>query len=94
MLKISWIDIVTKKEVQERISAKKNVWSSIKKIKNKWMGHFMRHGTGLLKLIIKNCVGGKNCKRRSRMKHIQQIVKDQGCGFYEERKRKTSIREE
>jgi len=51
---------------------------------------------GLLGLIIKGCVEGKNARGRPRMKYntMQQIIKDQVCNFYEETKRKASNREE
>jgi len=46
----------------------------------------MKHG-GLLGLIIKGCVEGKNCRGRPQMEYIQQLImKDQRCKSYEETK--------
>ncbi len=44
-------------------------------------GHVLKHG-GLLGLIIE----GISTRGRLRMKYIQQIINDQGCNSYEERR--------
>jgi hypothetical protein len=65
MLKISWTDMVSNEEVLERMSVRRTLWSSIKKRRNEWIGHVLRHG-GLLGLIIEGCVEGKNARGRPR----------------------------
>ncbi|VVC29256.1 Hypothetical protein CINCED_3A004138 [Cinara cedri] len=75
------------------MSVRRTLWSSIKKRRNKLIGHALRHG-GLLVLIIEGCVEGKNAWGRPRMEYMQQIIEDQGCTSYEETKRKASNREE
>ncbi|XP_025417940.1 uncharacterized protein LOC112688792 [Sipha flava] len=93
MLKISWTDMVSNEEVLERMSARRTLWSSIKKRRNEWIGHVLRHG-GLLGSIIEGCEEGKNARGIPRMKYMQQIIEDQGCTSYKETKRKASNREE
>lgn len=93
MLKISWTDMVSNEEVLERMPVRRTLWSSIKRRRNEWIGHVLRHG-GLLGLIIEGCVEGKNARGRPRMEYMQQIIEDQGCTSYKETKRKASNREE
>ena len=50
--------MVSNEEVLERMSVRRTLWSSIKKRRNEWIGHVLRHG-GLLGLIIEGCVEGK-----------------------------------
>jgi hypothetical protein len=89
ILKISWMDMVTNEEVLERMAEKRTLWNVVKKRRNEWIGHVIRHG-GLLRLTIEGCVEGKNCRGRSQMEYLQQIMKDQRCKSYEETKRKAS----
>lgn len=63
------------KEVLERMSERKTLWSSINKRINVWIGHVLRH-SGLLGIIIEGCIEGKNARGRSRMEYMQQIPKD------------------
>lgn len=82
--------VITNGEVFERISEKRILWNSIEKRRNEWIGHVQRRG-GLLGLIIKSFVEGKNYKGRLRLEYMQQIMRDQA---YVETKRKVSNREE
>jgi len=93
MLKISWTDMVSNEEVLKRMSVRRTLWSNIKKRRNEWIGHVLRHG-GLLGLIIEGCVEGKNARGRPRMEYMQQIIEDQGCTSYKETRKKASNREE
>lgn len=74
------------------MAEKRSLWSSIKKRRNEWIGHVLRHRI-LLGLIIECCIEGKNVRGRLRMEYMQQIIKDQGCNSYKEIKRKASNRE-
>lgn len=49
MLKITWIDRITNKEILERMSEGKLLRKYIVKRQNKWIGHIIRHEQ-LLKL--------------------------------------------
>lgn len=69
------------------------MWSSIRKKRNEWVDHILRHGE-LLGLIIERCVEVKNCRSRRHLEYIQQIVKGRECNSYEEMKRMASDREE
>ncbi|VVC45245.1 Hypothetical protein CINCED_3A002873 [Cinara cedri] len=59
MLKISWIDKITNKEVLERMLEGKLLWKSIVKRRSKWIRQTIRQ-EGLLKLIIRGYGEGKN----------------------------------
>jgi len=37
------------------------LWNSIKKRRNEWIEHVLRHG-GMLRLIIQGCVEGKSAR--------------------------------
>jgi len=87
ILKTSWTDMVTNDEVLERMSERRTLWSSVKKMGNEWIGHVLRHG-GFLGIILEGCVEGKNARGRPRTKYMRQIIKDQGCNSYGETKRK------
>lgn len=63
MLKISWMDRMTDKEVIERIPEGKLSWKNIVRRRNEWIGHLIRH-EGLLKLV-KEKWEGKNQERKN-----------------------------
>jgi len=67
--------MITNEEVLKRISDKSVLWISIKKRRNKWIGHVLWHG-GLLGLIIEGWVEGKNYEGRPRLEYIQQIMRE------------------
>jgi len=62
--------MISNEEILERMSVRRTLWSSIKKRRNEWVGHVLRHG-GLLELIIEGCVEGKNARGRPRMEYMQ-----------------------
>jgi len=70
MLKINWTGTVTNKEVLERMAERRTPWNSIKKWRNEWIGHVLRHGE-LLGLIIEGCVEGKNARGRPQMEYMR-----------------------
>jgi len=92
MKKISWTDRITNEELLERLSERKLIWKSIQKRRNELISHIVRHH-GLLLLILKGIIDGKNHRVRPRLKYISQIIEDQGCNSYQELNKKASDRE-
>jgi len=69
MLKISWMQKVTNKDVLDTIQEKRNIVNNIHQQKHKWIGHVLRHD-GLLHTVIK----GKRGKGRKRHQMLDDIV--------------------
>jgi len=87
------MDKINIKGVFRRVSKGKLLWKSIVKRKNEWIGHIIRR-EGLLKLIIKGRVKGKNYRGRPRLEYIRQLIRDQECDSYVRMKKKADNREE
>ena len=43
LLKISWIDLVTNEEVLNLVKEKRNLYASIKRCRDRLIGHTLRH---------------------------------------------------
>lgn len=74
MQKISWIDSTTK-EVLERVLESRSLLKSIKKRQYEWIDHFLRY-VGLLGLILRWIVDGKNPRGRPQLKYMSYIIED------------------
>jgi hypothetical protein len=86
MMRISWMDRVTKEEVFRR-TGEKSLWKNLVKGRDELVGHLLRHG-GILKTTIEGIIEVRNYRGRSRLANIRQIMKDvdQGWANYGPRK--------
>ena len=86
ILKVRWVDHVTNEEILNKIGERRNFWQNLKKRRDKFVGHILRH-PGLVNRTLEGRVEGKNARGRPRLCFINQIVKDVGCKKYSEMKR-------
>lgn len=89
---ISWTDSISSEDVLESVYEKKSIRKSQQKKQNKLIGHIFRHN-GLLLLILKGIINGKNRGARQRLLYTSQIIEDQGCNSHQELKKEASDRE-
>ena len=88
----TWTDKVRNQEVLLRIRERMCLWNSLKRRRDKLIGHNVRH-PGMLLLLLKGKVEGKNWVGRHRIPYIRQIVQDVGYKSYAEMKELALIRE-
>ena len=93
MLKIPWTARMTNEEVLQRAEEAPVLWKTVKKRRDIWMGHILRHES-LLHTIMEGLVEGKRARGRPRRKYISQIMQDLGCGSFTELKRLADNRTE
>lgn len=86
MMKIPWIDRVSNREVLERVGEERNIWKTVKKRRNRMVGHLLRH-EGLVRDILEAEVGIKRRRGRPRLDYCSQIVRDVGCSTFREMRR-------
>ena len=91
LLKISWVDKVTNEEVLNLVKEKSNLYASIKRRRDRLIGHSLRH-EGLAGTILEGTVEGHNGKGRQRLEYMKQIIDDVGCSGYCKIKRLASDR--
>jgi hypothetical protein len=89
LMKISWVEKVTNKEVLQRVQENRSLLGDIIKRKRNWLGHVLRHDC-LLKDMLEGSVEGKNKRGRKRTKMVDSI---KAGGSYEEMRRKAWDRE-
>ena len=92
ILGIKWTDKVRNKDVLVRIGERMCLWNSLKRRRDKLIGHNVRH-PGILLLLLEGKVEGKNWVGRHRVPYIKQIVQDVGCKSYVEMKELALMRE-
>ena len=78
-------DKVTNEEVLRRNGEKRSLWQHLKKRRDRLVGHILRHG-GLVHKVLEGSVGGKNGVGRPRLEYSKHIQRDVGCSSYTEMK--------
>ena len=85
MMKISWTDRVTNEEVLNQVKAKRTIWNTLQRRRDKMIGHILRP-EGLTHLIVEGIAEGKRGRGRPRMSYLDQIIQDVGASNYREMK--------
>ena len=85
MLRISYIERVTNDEVLRRIGEQRAILKTIKRRRDKLIGHTLRHES-ILQHILESGIGKKTQKGRPPQDYCRQIIEDVACGSYREMK--------
>ena len=92
LFKISWVDKVTNEEVLNLVKEKRNLYASIKRCRDRMIGHILRH-EGLEGTLLEGTVEGLRWKGRKRLQYVKQIIDDVGFSGYCDMKRFAQDRE-
>ena len=91
MLKVKWTDHVRNEVVLERIGEEMGLWKILTRRRDRLVGHILRH-PGLVNTALEGKIECKNCRGRSRLDYVRQIIKDVGCRNYKEMKELAQVR--
>jgi hypothetical protein len=78
MLKIPWVDRISKKGIVKRAHEKTVLRNNVVQRKERLLGHLLRH-EGLLKTVTEGTVEGKMCRGIPIPSFIKKIVSDVRC---------------
>ena len=93
ILKISYVDRITNKEVLNRVQTDLHFMKDMKRRKLEYAGHVMRGSSGLTHVtILEGKVCGKRPKGRPRLTWMDDIIQWTGLETYEKVKRVTEDR--
>ena len=65
---------------------KRNLYASIKRCRDRMIGHILRH-EGLEGTLLEGTVEGCKRKERQKLEYVKQIIDDVGCSGYRDMKR-------
>jgi hypothetical protein len=88
MMKISWTEKVSNKEVLERVDEERVLLQMIDRRKRRWLGHILRHD-GLLLTTLEGRMEGRTTRGRKRLNMLSDL---DGQEPYESTKRKAEDR--
>lgn len=86
MLKIKWTDKIKNEEVLSQIAEERNLWKTIQKRRDRFVGHLLRHDS-LVRDVLEAETGKVRKQGRPRLEYCSQIVKDVGCSKFSEIRR-------
>ena len=91
-MKIPWVDMVSNRDVLDRVKKERSFLNTIKIRRDRMVGHILRH-RGLVRDILEAEVGVKRGRGRPRLDYCSQIVEDVGCRIFSEMSRLAQNRE-
>lgn len=92
LLKISWTEKVTNKEVLERVQEEKHILKTASKRRHKWIGHILRHNEYMTN-ILEGTLEGSSTRGRPRQQYMEDVTKECKQRNYKDMKRVASNRQ-